>query len=207
VAREGFSGGEEGRTDRPELLLRAFVAVPVAGEETIARLQALLSQLREVRGLRTVPSHQLHFTLKFFEDLPAGRVSAAKDAAARAVASASPFLLQLSGLGTFPPRGPARVLWAGCAAGGDALSSLAGAVEREFAAGGFEPEARPFSPHLTLARVKDPRAAREAAAVASANVAFDGGAFDVKDLVLFQSVLGPSGAAHTPLGRFPLGPR
>ncbi len=207
MARESFSEGEEGRTDRPEFLLRAFVAVPVAGEETISRLKALLSQLREVRGLRAVASHQLHFTLKFFEDLPEAKVAAAKGAVARAAAAASPFLLHLSGLGTFPPRGPARVLWAGCAAGGDALSSLAGAVEREFAAEGFEPETRPVSPHLTLARVKDPRAAREAAAISSANVAFDGGAFDVKDLVLLQSVLGPSGAAHTPLGRFPLGPR
>ncbi|HUM00723.1 MAG TPA: RNA 2',3'-cyclic phosphodiesterase, partial [Thermoanaerobaculia bacterium] len=179
----------------------------VEGEEAGARLRALLSQLREVRGLRAVPHQQIHFTLKFFEDLPADRVAAAKSAAARAAAAASPFSLNLSGLGTFPSRGPARVLWVGCGAGADALSGLASAVEREFSLEGFLPEPRPFSPHLTLARVKDPRAGRDAAAFVSANATFDGGAVEVKELILYQSVLGPSGAAHTPLGRFPLVPR
>lgn len=184
--------------------MRAFLAVSVEGEETAARLEALLSQLREVRGLRTVPSHQIHFTLKFFEDLPADRVAAAKSAASRAAAETPPFSLQLSGLGAFPPRGPARVLWVGCGAGSNPLVALAAAVEKEFDLEGFAPEARPFSPHLTLARVKDPRAAREASAFVSANGSFDGGAVNVSGLVLFHSVLGPSGAAHTPVGRFPL---
>ena len=187
--------------------MRAFLAVVVEGEETVARLRALLSQLREIRGLRTVPPLQLHFTLKFFEDLPEAKLVAAKVAAARAAAGSSPFPLSLSGLGTFPPRGPARVLWVGCAAGGDALASLASAVERESVLEGFEPEARPFSPHLTLARVKDPRAARDASAFVAANGSFDGGTADVSGLVLFHSVLGPSSAAHTPVGRFPLGSR
>jgi 2'-5' RNA ligase len=184
--------------------LRAFLAVDVEGEEMVARLRALLSRLREIRGLRAVPLHQLHFTLKFFEDLPDAELAAAKAAAARAAAASSSFSLSLSGLGTFPPQRPPRVLWVGCGGGSDALVSLASAVEREFAVEGFAPEARPFSPHLTLARVKDPRAARDAADFVSANASFDGGMVEVKELVLYQSVLGPSGAAHTPLGRFPL---
>jgi 2'-5' RNA ligase len=82
--------------------------------------------------------------------------------------------------------------------------SLARRVEGEFTLEGFPPEGRSFSPHLTLARVKDPRAAREAAAFAAAHASFDAGALDVKELVLYQSVLGPDGAAHIPLGRFRL---
>lgn len=187
--------------------MRAFLAVDVVGEEAHARLGALLSQLREIRGLRAVPPRQLHFTLKFFEELPEPKVAAAKGAAERAAASSSSFSLNLSGLGTFPPQRPPRVIWVGCGTGGEALVSLAAAVEKEFTFDGFAPEARPFSPHLTLARVKDARAARDAASFASANASFEGGAFEVKDLVLFASVLGPSGAAHSPLGRFPLRPR
>jgi 2'-5' RNA ligase len=142
--------------------------------------------------------------LKFFEDLPADRVAAAKSAGARAASASSPFSLNLLGLGTFPPQRPPRVLWVGCGDGCDAITALALAVEKEFALEGFAPEARPFSSHLTLARVKDPRAARDAAAFASANASFEGGSFEVKELVLYQSVLGPTGAAHTPLARFPL---
>jgi 2'-5' RNA ligase len=83
--------------------------------------------------------------------------------------------------------------------------ALASGVEREFALEGFPSELRPFSSHLTVARVKDPRAARDVAAFISANSAFDAGTVDVKELVLYHSVLGPSGAAHTPIGRFALG--
>jgi 2'-5' RNA ligase len=187
--------------------VRAFLAVDVVGEEARVRVGALLSQLREIRGLRAVSPHQLHFTLKFFEDLPDAKVAAAKGAAERAVASSFSFSLNLSGLGTFPPRGPARVLWVGCGEGSESLVSLSAAVEREFTFEGFAPEGRPFTPHLTLARVKDPRAARGAASFAAANAAFDGGTSEMRELVLYHSVLGPSGAAHTPLGRFPLRPR
>ncbi len=184
--------------------MRAFLAVDVVGEKARAGIAALLAGLRPIRGLRAVPLHQLHFTLKFFEELPEARLAAAKEASARAAASVPPFALSLSGLGTFPPRGPARVLWVGCAGGSDTLVSLATAVEKEFTLEGFAPEARPFAAHLTLARVKDPRAARDAAAFALANGSFDGGPVEVKEMVLFQSVLGPSGAAHAPLARFPL---
>ncbi len=185
--------------------MRAFLAVPIVGEDPVARLRGLLASLREIRGLKAVSPQQLHFTLKFFEDLPEAKLVGAKEAVARAAAAFSSFALDLSGLGTFPPRGPARVLWVGCGAGGESLARLAASVEKEFTLEGFPPEARPFSPHLTLARVKDFRAARAASDFASANAAFEGGSVDVRETVLFASVLGPSGAAHTPLGRYPLG--
>ncbi len=181
--------------------------MPVAGEEAVARLSALLSQLQGVRGLRPVPPHQLHFTLKFFEDLPDPMLPSAKGAAARAAAGLSSFSLSLSGLGTFPPRGPARVLWVGAAEGSAQLALLASAVEKEFALEGFTPETRLFSAHLTLARVREPRASHEAVRFAASSPAFDGGTTEVRELVLYQSVLGPGGAAHSPLGRFPLAPR
>lgn len=185
--------------------MRAFLAVSAVGEEVLARLRELLESLHAIRGLKTVSPHQLHFTLKFFEDLPETKVAAAKEAAAHAAAASSPFSLSLSGLGTFPPQRPPRVLWIGCGGGCEALTALASAVEKELTLEGFLPEPRPFSPHLTLARVKDPRSARDAAAFASANASFDGGTVEVKELVLYQSVLGPSGAGHTPLSRARLG--
>ncbi len=149
-------------------------------------------------------AHQLHFTLKFFEELPETKRPAAESAAAKAAAGSAPFSLALAGLGTFPPRGPARVLWIGCRGGSAALVALASAVERELALAGFPPEARPFSAHLTLARVRDARGGRAAAELASESAEFDGGILGVREVVLFGSVLGPAGALHTPLARFPL---
>jgi 2'-5' RNA ligase len=172
--------------------LRVFLAVPIFDGAVIDRLRALLDELRSLRGVRPVPPHQLHFTLKFFEDLDEGKLPAVRSAAERAAAGTSSFSLNLSGLGTFPPRAPARVLWVGCGEGAGALMSLARRVEGEFTLEGFPPEGRSFSPH------------RGAAAFAAAHASFDAGALDVKELVLYQSVLGPDGAAHIPLGRFRL---
>jgi 2'-5' RNA ligase len=184
--------------------LRVFLAVPVADEAVLSSLRALLSELRSLRGVRAVPPHQLHFTLRFFEDLQEERLPAVRRAAEYAAAHGSSFSLSLSGLGMFPPNGPPRVLWVGCGEGGERLSSLARDVDSGFTFEGFSPEVRPFSSHLTLARVKDPRAARAASSFAAARASFDAGTFEVRELVLFQSVLGRDGASHTPLGRFAL---
>ena len=184
--------------------LRVFLAVPVDGEAVVIRLRELLDEMRTLRGLRPVPPHQLHFTLKFFEDLDEGKIPAVRRAATRAAEHSELFSLRLSGVGSFPPKRPPRVLWVACADGGGQMASLARQVEQEFILEGFSPEVRAFSSHLTIARVKDPRTAREAAAFAAAHASFDAGAFDVKELVLFQSVLGRDGATHTPLGRFGL---
>lgn len=184
--------------------LRVFLAVPVDGEAVVIRLRELLDDMRALPGMRPVSLGQLHFTLKFFESLDEGRISAARRAAEKAAQGAARFRLELKGVGVFPPERPARVVWAGCGTGSEELTSLARCVEGAFAVEGFAAEPRVFVPHLTLGRVKDPRAARGAAAFAAGHAFFEAGAFHVKELVLFQSVLGRDGAAHTPLGRFGL---
>jgi 2'-5' RNA ligase len=184
--------------------VRAFLAVPVSAEEALPNLRRLLREAGEVPGLRTVRSDQLHFTLKFFEELTGDMRPAAERAAAKAAALSTPFSLALGGLGSFPARGPARVLWVGCRDGADALVALAAALDRELSREGFPPESRPFSPHLTVGRVKDPRAGRAVAGFATAGADLDAGRLLVAELVLFGSVLGPSRAIHTPLARFPL---
>ena len=189
-------------------MIRAFVAVPVEDPVVKRRLAGARSLVPPLPGLRWIPESQLHFTLKFLGEIEEERVAAAK-AAASAVSRARtegpgpavPFRLGLEGLGAFPPRGPARVLWAGCSEGADALSALASAVEAAFTAEGFCREERPFSPHLTLARVKDPDAGRRLARALAAVPPEPFGVVSVSSLVLFQSELTPRGAEHSELLR------
>ena len=184
--------------------LRVFLAVPVDDEGVLARLRPVLDELSAIRGIRSVPLRQLHFTLKFFESLEESRIPAARRAAERAAENAEAFRLELKGVGVFPKTRPARVVWAGCGAGGEELTSLTRRIEDSFTLEGFAAEPRPFSPHLTLARVKDLRTARDVSTFALARASFEVGTLDVRELVLFRSVLGRDGAAHTPLGRFGL---
>lgn len=156
-------------------------------------------------GARAIPGPQLHFTLKFLGDVEERRLGAARSALA-AGAGVDPFQVDLEGLGVFPPRGPARVVWAGCGAGAGQLTALAARVEAAFVAAGFPPEPRPFSPHLTLARVKDPAAGGRVARAVRGLPPRRFGTLEARDVVLYQSVLSPSGPAYTPLARASLGP-
>ena len=182
------------------------MAVPVADaalREALARPRAALSGSRDLRWVR---GEHLHLTLRFFADLPPARAAAVAAAAAAACAAAAPFDLEVRGLGRFPAHGPLRVVWAGLGAGREALVALAAALGRELEARGFPPEERPFAPHLTLARARDPRGSKENARAVAA-FAPSVGAFGtqrVDALVLFRSDLGSGPPVHTPLGRFPL---
>jgi len=186
-------------------VIRAFVAVPVEDAVVRRRLAGARTLLPSLRCVRWVAETQLHFTLKFLGDLEEDRVRVAREAAA-ASARAGPgaFRLALEGLGVFPPRGSARVVWAGCGAGAEPLASLATAVEEAFAAAGFSREERPFSPHLTLARVKDPASGRRLSQAVPSVPRHPFGTVSVDSLVLFRSDLSPSGPDYSELLRVAL---
>ncbi len=151
-----------------------------------------------------MPPQQRHLTLHFFEELPEDRVADVSGAACAAAAGAPRFDLELEGLGCFPERGPAKVVWAGCGRGREAFVQLAAALSRELAGRGFPGEARSLSPHLTLARSKSPRGSTAAAAAVRA-VAFGPlGRVRIEALLLIRSTLGSGPPRHDVLGTFPL---
>ena len=186
-------------------MIRSFVAVPVEDAVVRRRLAGARSLLPELRGVRWVAERQLHFTLKFLGDLEEERLEDAREAtAAAARAGPGPFRLALEGLGAFPPKGSARVVWAGCGAGEASIASLAATVEEAFLSAGFPREERPFSPHLTLARVKDPGSGRRLAQALPSVPAEPFGTVVVDSLVLFRSDLSPAGPHYSELLRVAL---
>ena len=175
------------------------------------RLAGARSLVPPLHGLRWIPESQLHFTLKFLGEIEDDRLPAAKAATVAAAAAATgvvrgpepagSFHLALEGLGAFPPHGPARVLWAGCGEGAEALTALGETVDEAFGAAGFPREERPFSPHLTLARVKEPDAGRRLARILPTIPPEPFGVVSVSCLVLYRSELTPRGAVHAELLR------
>jgi len=180
-------------------VIRSFVALHVVAPALAERLLATRESLTGLRGLKWVAPHQLHFTLKFLGPVDEARIPTAREAVAAAARSAPAFAYSLEGLGVFPPRGPARTLWAGVTTGRGDLIALAGGVDRSFVDAGFEADARPFTAHLTLARVKDPSAGRELVRRLPTLGAPVFGAGRASEIVLFASDLKPEGPVHTPL--------
>lgn len=137
-------------------LARLFVGLPLP-EEYQSGLGKLLESLKPV-----VPGHcswtrpgNWHMTLKFLGDVPAETIPDV--CAALAGVPWKPFGFRAGGGGFFPSAERPRVMWVGAAQGGAQCLELASSVELALAGVGFEPEARPFSAHLTVARVKSSR--------------------------------------------------
>jgi 2'-5' RNA ligase len=170
-------------------------------DDVLDAVAAAVEPGRSLRvGLRWAPPEQWHVTLHFLG--PLTRLAPVVDGLAAAVRGRPAFPFRLGGAGAFPNARRARVVWIGAAAGGDALVDLAGAVTAALGPLGYEAEARPFHPHLTVARLKVPDdVAAVLAALGSEPV---GAAFTVREVVLYESRLSPKGPSYSVLGRFPL---
>ncbi|HYE91437.1 MAG TPA: RNA 2',3'-cyclic phosphodiesterase [Terriglobales bacterium] len=171
-----------------------------------AALAEAAARLRAAAGAQTVSwtaPDNYHVTVKFLGNVDGGRVDAIAAALHDAARGQAPFTLVVGGLGAFPSATRPRVLWAGITAGGDALTTLAGAVDARLTQLGLPREERDFSPHVTIGRVRETRRFPGLAA------ALDGhgelGRVAVDAVVLMRSELSPRGARYTPLASAPLG--
>jgi 2'-5' RNA ligase len=149
-------------------------------------------------------SEKIHITLKFIGEVEASRVEELSRAAERAAATVEPFELTITAPGAFPPHGPPRVLWLGIKDDSGRLALLHRALEDECAAASFPREPRPFKPHLTVARIRQPQGARELAA-AHRETSFEPQTFNVSELAVMRSELGPGGSRYTHLSQHQLG--
>lgn len=180
--------------------LRLFIAIDVP-DDVKAQLAALKT---DIPGAVWVKPAAMHVTLKFLGDgIEEARLPAM--VAALSAVGGAPFALAVRGVGRFPAGGrkPARALWAGLAAP-PALYELATAVETALLAPGFAAGARPFAPHLTLARLKHERGGGQAAQFLTQHAGLKSAPFRVEAFDLFSSQLTPQGAVYTRVARFAL---
>jgi 2'-5' RNA ligase len=185
-------------------IIRTFVAILLDGS-TRARLASAVDGLRGAApGVAWVAEANLHATLKFLGRVDAARLDAAARALRSTVARGPAFSMEIKGLGAFPTPTRPRVIWAGVAGGAEACAAVAEHVEHALAPLGFSAEARAFSPHVTLGRVREPWRDERLAALIRAGAATDFGTVPVRSVSLMRSDLSPRGARYTELSSFPL---
>ncbi len=108
--------------------------------------------------------------------------------------TAEPFSLQLRGVGFFPPRGLPRVVWAGIEKS-EPLMTLQRKITTRLFQLGVTLENRKFTPHLTLARLRETSPAKVGRYL-EANGLFSSAPFVVERFLLYSSILGRKGASH-----------
>jgi len=145
----------------------------------------------------------LHLTLKFLGEIPQLSVADFSAAASRAVAGLTPFTIRLERSGVFPGHGTPRVLWIGSNDAAEKLGELHARLNDEAAQQGFEKDDRPFHPHLTLARLRQPRHARALAEVHQ-QMEFEPLEIEVSELLVIRSELSREGSKYTVISRHTL---
>ena len=186
--------------------MRLFVAVdvPESVKAWAGRVRTAVErrQPAAARGLRWVASAQMHLTLRFLgETAPA--IATALSAEVSRPLGVAPFSLRVGSLGWLPPRGRPRVLVADIAEGRAELAALkATADDLVRRLTGLGPEDRPFTAHVTLARVREELATlvdREREAVIAACGPIPDLVSPIDRVVLYRSELSPRGPTYTAL--------
>jgi 2'-5' RNA ligase len=187
--------------------MRLFTAIelddPVrtAAAGVTSELKRRVDRLAPRARLTWVAPERMHLTLRFIGEVGNADgeriISALRDPLPMA-----PFVAAFDGVGVFPKKGPPRVVWVGMSEGHDAAIRAEAVVSERLAALGIPPEDRPYSPHLTLARVRDAAGLRAPALVEG--VRADLGETRVDAITLFQSKLSPQGPTYVVLERVPL---
>jgi RNA 2',3'-cyclic 3'-phosphodiesterase len=181
-----------------ELDDRLRAASAAAAEDLERQLQVARSNL----VVRWTPEQNLHITLVFLGHVQDENAVAIR-ASLQTIGSVSAFPFTIGGAGIFPPSGPPRILWLGVSRGVDRFTNLYGELATRLLPLGYEAEARPYHPHVTVGRIKD--AGRAASRTARAAVRCgEVGSGDVRAITLFASRLAPGGARYEALLRVPL---
>lgn len=170
-------------------MTRLFIAIDLP-DDVKTEISANRSDLS---GARWVPEHQLHLTLRFVGDADDALLGNLQEQLG-AIDFPS-FSMSLEGVGYFPGRGIPRVLWVGLAAP-PPLTALQWAVEQACVAAGTLPDVRHFSPHITIARLREPAPAAVSAFVRK-HADFSSRPFEITAFHLYASTLNTHGALHT----------
>ena len=185
-------------------LIRAFIAVELP--EDLKKELAALEMLLKNNGppvVKWVDPESIHITLKFLGDISTDKVEKLVTAMDEAVKGIAPFHLEVRKLGAFPAPDRPQVIWVGVKGEVDKISGLRQKIEANCEQLRFSRESRPFTPHLTLGRVRDEarpnerqrlgKLLTEISFTASKTVA-------VTEINLLKSQLTPAGAIHTIIG-------
>jgi 2'-5' RNA ligase len=187
------------------MTLRLFTGI-AAPPDINSRIDDFVRPLKPLVPIRWSPASNFHITTKFIGSWPEDRLTEMKSTLAT-LPPTGPFKIAIRGLGFYPNPQRPRIFWTGVD-GGEPLVQLAAQTDALCATLGIPSETKPYSPHLTLARM-DPKARLAPLHTTLAKLpAPDFGDFDVTAFHLYLSQQltrsGHGGSVYTSLAEFPL---
>ncbi|MDA8078492.1 MAG: RNA 2',3'-cyclic phosphodiesterase [Nitrospiraceae bacterium] len=185
------------------MALRCFIAaeIPEAVKKKIGETIQFLSRTNP--DVRWVPEGNLHITLKFLGSAEESVVEAITDSLKKNIAPYTSFYIKIAGIGFFPAGGRPRVIWIGVK-DGVFMEELRKAVDSAMSAFGFPADDRPFSPHLTIGRVRSGKGMLMLLTKIEELQGTDFGDIEIRGITVMKSELKPSGAEYSSLAEIGL---
>jgi RNA 2',3'-cyclic 3'-phosphodiesterase len=181
---------------------RVFVAIGLP-EALLGELEVLQTRLKPyARDAKWVKVNSIHLTLKFLGYVEPDSIPTITDALRECAKGTTPIAIQAAGCGFFPNARRPNVLWVGVSS--SPLQPLQEKIEEAMETLDFEKENRAFSPHLTLARFKDPRGLLPLAKETETLAGKSFGDFTAHNFSLYESILHPKGAEYHVIENFNL---
>jgi 2'-5' RNA ligase len=146
----------------------------------------------------------IHLTLKFLGDIQTNQVESINSVLQDVAESHSSFDMNLTGIGVFPELRRPRVIWIGITRGAEQATQLAEAVSNSLQPLGFPREKRGFTPHLTLARIRNPVNLQDVSSKFNQYDNLDIPTLKINQIAFIRSQLHPQGSIYTPLRKFTL---
>lgn len=184
--------------------VRSFIAIelPDALKAELAQLQSWLKSSKQP-WVKWVDPYNIHLTLKFLGSVAVEKIDEIERAIEESAQGVPPFRLEVKDLGVFPNLRRAQVAWAGVSGEVDRLGHLQQRLESNLSRLGFALESRPFTPHLTLARLRDQASSEERQWFGQliTNTSFKASSIiKVKTINLMRSQLTKKGAIYSMIG-------
>lgn len=182
---------------------RLFMAIELT-DEARSGFVLVQDELREKLppgALRWVRPKNLHLTLHFIGEVDSATIPLLREALQAGAGERRAFELRARGTGCFPDHRCPRVIWAGFESSPE-TNELHRSLDRELVSRGFETEARPYTPHLTLAHLKKRLPTELSRRIGTRLKELDPGAivsFPATEISLVESVLTPSGPVYSRL--------
>ncbi len=188
-------------------MIRSFLAIELP-KPILGKIEEVQGNLKSTHAdVRWVSPEKIHLTLKFFGYIEESRIEPIFMSIEEPVRDTLPFSIKVRGVGGFPSLKNPRVVWMGLEHGRESLLSFQKQLEERLQKIGFEPEDRPFQPHLTLGRMKSSRGKEELVKGMEKYREEEFGVFQVERVALFKSDLRPTGPIYTLLKVKDLGGR
>jgi 2'-5' RNA ligase len=182
---------------------RVFIAVKVDPGDGLLRMISTLRSALATENIRWVDLVNIHITMAFLGDTEDGKIKILAGMLNERCSGFHEFDFILSGAGVFKNYRDPRIIWAGIKSP-EKLYALENRIAEGLKSTDLVIEERQFKPHLTIGRVKSIKDTANLKTVLERYKEIEFQKIEVKEVILYESILTPTGPIYKPLGSYSL---